>query len=760
MTLSQNTACATLTALLSLSHAQAEDEENPKAHSEPRYQAQIDAFEADSTRATEYLRPQYHFTPIAGFFNDPNGLAWFDGRWEYFYQHNGWGHAVSDDLVFWEHRIPVARPDRKGHIWSGGGVVDHKDVTGLFDGKPGYVGFFTYKNDREGNRQSQAIVYSRDGETFYKYAKNPVVPQLRHIEGQPDDPKFRDPKVFWHEPTQRWVMCVAGGLVRFFSSENLIDWKFESVNEDINTECPDLFQLAVDGDPSKKEWVLNGGGTFYQLGDFDGKKFTPKGNRLPISGGRDYYASQTFENTPGGRRIMSTWFFNWSNKGWPGRRGGTMTLPVELSLKSTPEGPRLMQTPVKELQKLREETQSFQTKATNSAEELPFATQAAEIEVSLKPKDAKKAGLHVFTGPQGDHTIIGYDAERGDLFMDASNCAYPIGNMWQRVHRIPVKLSAEGTLDLRIFLDWGAIEVFANGGLAYVNGLTAPQAASDGVKFFAEGGSASANLTVHSLKSIWRTEEDAAKGKTSVRMTPTINAPMGRDTVLSARTWPLSKAPGFQWKSADESIVSVNADPSNGEQALLTPKGFGRAKVTVTHPGGATAESLVLVQDPTKFRSNVEIKPLTSDWLFTGEGLQCDSNKRQFLYLAKQSPKVLETTITFQKDGKAGLLIHGLGRGGDGHLVEIDSKKDQVRVLTRKGRKENVFATEELKVEPGQPLKVRAQLSGRDPFSAKITINDQEVGTYPDQKPLVHWASDFGFFSQKGTITFNDFQLK
>lgn len=727
-----------------------------------RYQDRIDAFNADPARATEFLRPQYHFTPVAGFFNDPNGMTYFNGKWEYFYQHNGWGHAKSDDLVYWEHRKMVAYPDRKGLIWSGSGVVDQKDTSGLFGGKPGYVGIFTYKNDREGGRQSQALVISPDGDTFRKYEGNPVIPQLRHIEGQPDDPKFRDPKVFWHEPTQRWVMCVAGGLVRFFSSENLIDWQFESINEDINVECPDLFELPVDGDEENKMWVLNGGGTFYILGEFDGKKFTPKSERLPISGGRDFYASQTFDGAPDGRRIMSTWMFNWANKGWIGRKGGAMTLFTVLSLRTTPEGVRLFQEPVEELNVLRHSEAYESLGAFTGTKDLEVSGNQLELNIVLEPGSAQRSGVHVLQGRNGEQTTIGYDAERGEVYLDPRQCGYSLGNMWDKVMRFKAQ-PIDGKITLRIYIDWSTVEVFVNGGAGMVNSVVAPQPLSTGVQAFAEDGEVSGmSVKSYHMKTIWRDEDESGDEPERLHMLPAIVAPIGKPTYLAARIWPATaKDRVVEWSSSDESIVKVSPDGSTG-YAVLEPVGFGIAKVTArTRSGGLVKECEVLVQQPDAFISNAKVSPPNTEWLYIAEGLSFNGQSGEVVHYKGGPSKHGAVDVTLRKEGRASLLVHGSGRGSNGHYIEIDSEKDTVSLVYRRNRKVERLQTMEREITVGQTYRIAADLDGNDPFALKAYLDGEVVFEAKNLTPAITWARDIGFRSDGGAqAVFNNFEIK
>ena len=242
----------------------------------------------------EPFRPQFHFTLERNWMNDPNGMVFYDGEYHLFYQsnpfgdkwgHMSWGHAVSRDLVHWEH-LPLALAEEGGvMIFSGSAVVDWKNTSGFGrNGRPPlvaiYTGHYTTKP-----LQNQHIAYSTDrGRTWTKYAGNPVLDI-----GEKD---FRDPKVFWHEPAKRWVMVVAWPTerkVRFYTSPDLRDWVHLSDFGPAGSthgiwECPDLFPLQTEGKVKQSMWVLivnvgsgapaGGSGCQYFVGDFDGKQFT------------------------------------------------------------------------------------------------------------------------------------------------------------------------------------------------------------------------------------------------------------------------------------------------------------------------------------------------------------------------------------------------------------------------------------------------------------------------------------------------------
>ena len=239
---------------------------------------------------TDYYRPEYHHTASYGWMNDANGLVYKDGEYHLYFQYNPygskwgnmhWGHSVSKDLVHWDHLEPAIARDTLGHIFSGSAVVDKFNSAGY--GKDAIIAFYTSASDKNG--QIQCLAYSNDnGRTYTKYEKNPI---LTPFDGLKD---FRDPKVFWYEPTQKWYMIVSADKnMRFYSSTDMKNWEYlsqfgEGYGVQPNQfECPDFIQLPVDGDKNKMKWVMivninpgcpfGGSATEYFIGDFDGKEF-------------------------------------------------------------------------------------------------------------------------------------------------------------------------------------------------------------------------------------------------------------------------------------------------------------------------------------------------------------------------------------------------------------------------------------------------------------------------------------------------------
>lgn len=302
---------------------------------------QSDEFAGQDSLYKESKRPQFHFSSRRGWNNDPNGLVYFDGEYHLYYQHNPfeihwenmtWGHAVSSDLIHWTELNDALYPDHLGTMYSGSAVIDKNNTAGW--GKNALVAAYTA--DKKGV-EVQCIAYSTDkGRTFTKYEGNPVVGPTR------------DPKVIWYEPNQEWVMSlyeVAG--ISFYTSKNLKDWKKES---HINGfyECPELFELPIDGNPNHTLWVAYGGSGTYLLGDFNGKVFTPKYGKYRYTYG-NHYAAQTYNNTPDGKRIQIGWG-TIEAKGMPFNQ--MMCFPTELTLRSSNEGIRIFSEPIAAIEKI------------------------------------------------------------------------------------------------------------------------------------------------------------------------------------------------------------------------------------------------------------------------------------------------------------------------------------------------------------------------------------------------------------------------
>jgi fructan beta-fructosidase len=446
-------------------------------------------------------RPSFHFTPANDWMSDPNGLLYLEGEYHLFYQYHTprhWGHAVSTDLVHWTHLPTALFPDERGAIFSGGAVVDRDSTSAFFDDHSGLVAVFTQANTLrppEGP-QLQSIAYSRDrGRTWMTYEGNPVI-------ANPGVADFRDPKVFWHEPTSRWVMIITfnGDRVRFYTSRDLKAWTFASefglghgAHEGI-WECPDLFTLPIDAE-GRRKWVLhvsiNDRGhermgeqpcMQYFIGEFDGTSFT---NDAPADTvrwseyGRGNYAAVVWTDLPpaDGRRILISWMNNWTyarhtpTSPWQ----GAMTVPQELRLRRCDGQVRLVQRPIVALRQLRRRELRLEDRALTPASALRVAEvgEALEIQVAFEPDAAASCGIRVYSSERC-FTDIRYDGQAAILSVERSHSgATAFSPYYPGTRRAPLR-PIEGRIQLHILVDRCSVEVFANDGEVAITSLIFP----------------------------------------------------------------------------------------------------------------------------------------------------------------------------------------------------------------------------------------------------------------------------------------------
>ena len=463
----------------------------------------------------EPLRPQFHFSPRRGWVGDPNGLVFYKGNYHLFFQYNPygtkwgnmhWGHAVSKDLVHWQ-ELPIAfYPPKLGdHPYSGSAVVDRENTAGFKNGPEDPIVIFFPSTKR-----GLCLAYSNDGgRTITEYSGNPLAKG-----------SGGDPRVFWHDPTKQWVKLsckilktapdAPAGTPRWqekancafivSNSADLKTWEQTSMIEDC-WECPDLFELPLDGNPEKPMWVMMPNQVpslgsdrtgRYRLGSFDGREFKSSTENVRFNHGNAYAAAQSYNNIPAsdGRRINVGCAFGTKMPGMPFQQ--MMNFPTELRLQNTEKGPRLCAWPIREIASLYASTREFPTIALSpngtilpgvvadlldiSAE---FSVGAATEEVGLMIRDI----------------AVTFDA-KGGLLKCADRTA-------------PLK-PVNGTIKLRLLLDRVSLEIFANDGRTYMPMAILPKEEERAVAVFAKGaGVRLTALTVHTLKSAWENDTGA-----------------------------------------------------------------------------------------------------------------------------------------------------------------------------------------------------------------------------------------------------------
>ena len=511
------------------------------------------------TTNTDYYRPSYHFTPLYGWMNDPNGMVYKDGEYHLYFQYNPygskwgnmhWGHAVSRDLIHWEHLDPAIARDPVGHIFSGSSVVDKKNTAGF--GKDAIIAIYT--NNSVNHDELQCIAYSNDnGRTFTKYEGNPV---LTPFDGLKD---FRDPKVFWYEKDKCWFMIVSADKeTRFYKSKNLKKWDYVSAfgkglgQQPCQYECPDFFQLPVNGDEKNKKWVMTmninpgcwfgGSATEYFVGDFDGKNFTcPDANEVKwLDWGKDHYATVTFSNT-GSRVLAITWMSNWqyANLTPFKQNRGANGLPRELKLYEKNGKYYISEDVAPEALALRKSTKELGSQTVEGEKAFAGATSgmegAFEIEADVTADANGIAGIELYNNKR-ERTLIYIDMKEGKVVMDRTESGltdfgkqsvpHDIELAWDKQRaaegkqpaRIensinykndfalatwaPLSLCQDGkkTFHLDIFADKSSIELFVDGGRIAMTNLVFPVAPYENVKLYSQGGKAEfQNMKIHTL---------------------------------------------------------------------------------------------------------------------------------------------------------------------------------------------------------------------------------------------------------------------
>ena len=422
--------------------------------------------EFDTTNR-ERFRPKYHHTPKYGWMNDPNGMFYQDGVWHLAFQWNPygsqwenmtWGCSTSRDLIHWEAQPAAIEPDGLGTIFSGSCVVDKENTAGF--GKNAIIAYYTSAAEA----QTQSMAYSTDGgKTFKKYSGNPVLTA--------PVPDFRDPHMFWHQETNRWIMLLAVGQeMHIYSSANLKQWTMESRfgaeygNHSGVWECPDMFRLPVRGTGQQK-WVLlcniNPGGPFggsatqYFVGDFDGHRFTcesrPEVTKW-LDYGKDHYATVTFDNAPENRRVAIAWMSNWqyANEVPTKQFRSANAIPRDLDLFIDGTETYCGVLPSEEMLTLRQKP----------AKQL---TDACEVVVTLKGT----ADI-TLSNAKGEQVVMHYDAQKQTFSMDRTKSG---DTSFSENFACTTVAPTHGQLkQVRLFIDHSSIEAIdADGKMAMTN---------------------------------------------------------------------------------------------------------------------------------------------------------------------------------------------------------------------------------------------------------------------------------------------------
>lgn len=475
------------------------------------------------TSNREKYRPAYHHTPLYGWMNDPNGMFYKDGVWHLAYQWNpygskwqnlSWGQSTSSDLIHWTHQADaVLEPDGIGMIFSGSSAIDSTNSAGF--GKNAVVAMYT----SAAASQVQSLAWSEDGGyTYKKFLGNPTLTL---------ESEARDPNMFWNSEKKEWVLLLAHALdheMLIFTSPDIKEWTLQSKfgqglgAQDGVWECPDMFQLPVEGTGEKK-WVLlcnlNPGGIFggsatqYFIGNFDGKTFTPDldvHGKVPtkwLDYGKDHYATVSFSDAPGGRRTVIGWMSNWQYASVVPTMQfrSANTLPREMGIFRENDGQfYVSSTPSPELVALRDRIFKSVNNTTVGTKAQKYAIpELCEILMTIDPAKADSVNL-MLSNDSGEFAEMVYDVKKGALSFDRRQSGIvDFSQDFPAITYAPTH-SADGKVSLRIFIDRSSIEVFGNEGRFVMTNLVFPNKPYSTLSLTADGGKAKiSNLKIYTI---------------------------------------------------------------------------------------------------------------------------------------------------------------------------------------------------------------------------------------------------------------------
>ncbi|KXT83612.1 Sucrose-6-phosphate hydrolase [Streptococcus sp. DD11] len=641
------------------------------------YRLNVHRRQQDEVYYNELYRGQYHYSVKDGWANDPNGLVYYKGVYHFFYQFYDdtkwgpmhWAHVTSKDLIHWEEQPVAFYPDANGAMFSGTIVADSTNSSGLFDNdEGGLVALIT----ADGNGQRIKLAYSKDeGRTWTK------VDQI--AADWSDDPlqsrDFRDPKVFrWED---KWFMVIAGGPLRIYSSDNLLNWQVESTYADLHTECPDLYPLLAD-DGSLK-WVLSRGGRSYKVGDFrqvEGKwTFVPDADfenaDQTMNFGKDSYAAMTYYVQDFGSKAKPTlpelievnWMNTWEDycnlvADTVGQKfNGTFNLHLKLGLIKEDGSYRLTQTPIEAYKSLRQEDRAIILKDAAVAEGndllKDFSGDQYEIVSTFRSGETtKKVGFNLRVG-DGEVTKVVYDLETETLSIDRSQSGIILSNKFAQVDSQSVKKNADGSIDLHIYVDRSSVEVFAKGDTVAGANQIFPAPSSLGVSVFAEGGAAQADIALYPLTSIWKDKLAATKALDLVQASPVVSNIYVGDTVdLKAYVMPAAVSQEVTWTVDSPDLVSVREE---GNKLQVRALQRGTVKITAASKQDPSLSKVFTINiTRNDFKTNIpDLTALSGKWYVDGESLYDQNTSANDYYMGKQkipfSDYALDVDLKYQK---------------------------------------------------------------------------------------------------------------
>lgn len=766
-------------------------------------------------------RPQYHYSPASAWCNDPNGMVYYKGEYHLFYQAYPddtiwgpmhWAHAVSKDLIHWE-ELPMALyyQEDQGAMFSGSCVVDDENKSGLFGDKKGagtggLVAIYTQNNDGRG--QDQAIAYSKDnGRTWIKYKGNPV---LKWDKDHLKDAAFRDPKVFYHEESGKYMMVVAGGILRIYSSENLIDWKIESTyrgNNDIGnsagtrieTECPDMFPLKADDGTTK--WVVDEGGRYYRIGDFNEENGhwtfvqDKDSERYVMNFGPQAYAGVTYYVSPEDqkddqklqRRIMIQWASTWENgycnnvNAVTGKWGynGFFNLQTEMNVKKINGKYKLIQTPIEEYTSLRSKEATVEInktipKKTENSENLLSGVKAGQYEIVAEfiPKDGtKEVGFKLRTNESGTkETVVKYNVETKKVIMNGDKSgAKPEGQRKGDIVSDAIVTEQDGKVKLNIFVDESSVEVYAQDG--QVTGALAifPSVNSTGMEVYSEGGETDAKISLYPMNSIWADKLSGDNTATDLCLSTDSGSGeynIGDKINVSASISPVKAAQEVTWKVTNNKGEKVKIVKEEKDELQLQALKEGAVTVTATTANGLSRSVDVFIAASSTDISLGNWNKIAGEWTISKNGNRCtgESSGDAFLMSGTKIDSddyIFESDVIYHKGQAFALLFRGQDPNTNkAYAANVDTERNggTSRIFTFGGGTGDIGKDANYNLSEGQKYHVKVKVQGNQ---FKVYIGKQLVLNVRDSKIDKNYKEGkyVGFNVFKGKVTFENMKV-
>ncbi len=777
----------------------------------------------DGSAYTVPTRPQYHFSQAMGWSNDPNGMLYYKGEWHLFFQYNQarttwgeleWGHAVSKDLIHWEELPrPLNYQEDNGAMFSGCGVVDDENTSGLFGdekgpGKGGLIALYTQNNELNGHRgQDQCIAYSKDnGRTWTKYKGNPI---LKWDEDHLKDTAFRDPKVFRHDG--KWFMVLAGGILRIYSSDDLIHWNIESTykgSDDIGnpaglrveTECPDMYPLTADDGTTK--WVISEGGRYYRIGDL--KKIDghwtfvqdKDSDRYVMNFGPHSYAAMTYyigngETTngkPENRRIMINWASTWAD-GYcnnvdkvTGQWGynGFFNLQTELNVKKIDGKYKLVQTPIDEYKTLRVNEAATKLenvtipKKTENSENLLSGVKAGQYEVvaELTPQaGTKEVGFKLRTNKSGSQeTVVSYNTETKKVSINGEKSGtHPAGQQTKNIVSDAIVTEKDGKVKLDIFVDESSVEVYGQDG--QVTGALAvfPSVSSTGMEVYSEGGETTGNITVYPMKSIWENKITDANTATDLYISTDSGSGeynVGDKISVNAAISPMKADQKVTWKVSNNKRNKVKVVKTEDDELQLEALKEGSVTVTATTANGLSRSIDIFVSAADDGISLSDWKQHGGKWKISENSNSCTGEASGDAFLMSgtkisSDDYIFESDVVYHSGQAFALLFRGQNPDStSAYAANVDTQRkgSTARIFTFGGGTGDIGKDGNYNLSEGQKYHFKVVVKGNQYkvyIEGKLVLNVRDVKVENNYKE----GRYVGFNVFNGKVTFQNMKV-